>query len=587
MAADSIDLGQVIYTAVKPIFKIYFIIAIGYWLAKRNILNVATCRDISDTIVTAILPCLVFQNVVGNLKSSDIKNLGIIFFTAFLLFGFGLLLAFIISIITRSPKRWFGGLLSVGLFPNISDLPIAYVQTLTNGGGIFTSAEGDKGVAYICIFLAAQALVQFSFGLYELVEWDFREELKDEEKHVSKGSSEGKYASNSSSNSPRNSYGVLNNDDSNNNDSNNDDSNNDDSGNSHYNEKNSTTSNSQRPDLDDIQSYNDDLSISSSIEDGELPPPTEIGTGIGSSAYRYHQKHTNSDYETALQSLNRRVSRNRRKDSITTVTSNNLLQPSRSKDLRSLKSQDMHDVINEYSEYDSMREHNNVARIITTGSDAGGSNIVTHTSNTTQLGSRLKALIKKRFIILAKNLISPVSATLIISLAIAMAPPLKALFVKSTFNMPDAPDKLPPLSFVMDITSYIGAAAVPLGLLLLGATIARLQVKTMPKGFWKTAVGIVLARLVILPIIGVGLTTGLDKAGWYEGDKLLRFICVLEYGNPNATSLIYFTAFYTDPNSSEHLQMDCLAACLIFQYAVLFITLPVLISFTIKVSLGY
>ena len=93
----------------------------------------------------AIMPCLIFNNIVSNLKSSDIKNIGIIIFTSALLFTFGGLLAYGIHIITKSPKRWLGGLISVGIFPNISDLPIAYLQTFAKGGVIFTTAQGEKG----------------------------------------------------------------------------------------------------------------------------------------------------------------------------------------------------------------------------------------------------------------------------------------------------------------------------------------------------------------------------------------------------------------------------------------------------------
>ncbi|KAM9902157.1 hypothetical protein OXX79_004112, partial [Metschnikowia pulcherrima] len=76
----SASLGLVIYSAVKPIFKIYFIIGMGFFLAKRNILPVTTCRDISDLVVSAVMPCLIFTNIVSYLQSSDIKALGIIFF---------------------------------------------------------------------------------------------------------------------------------------------------------------------------------------------------------------------------------------------------------------------------------------------------------------------------------------------------------------------------------------------------------------------------------------------------------------------------------------------------------------------------
>ena len=108
----------------------------------------------------------------------------------------------------------------------------------------------------------------------------------------------------------------------------------------------------------------------------------------------------------------------------------------------------------------------------------------------------------------------------------------------------------------------------------------------MPKGFWKTAVMITASRLILIPIFGVGVTTGFYKGGWYGDDKLIRFVSVLEFGLPNATALVYFTAFYTDPKSEDHLQMDCLAICLIFQYAILCVTLPFLITFTLRVSLG-
>lgn len=540
----SVELGQVIYTAVKPIFKIYFIIAIGFYLAKRNVLNVATCRDISDTVVTAVLPCLVFRNIVENLQSSDIKNIGIIFFTSIVLFGLGALLAYLTYIFTGSPKRWFGGLLSVGIFPNIADLPIAYIQTFTNGGMIFNAEEGDKGVAYVCIFLAAQVFFQFSFGLYELIEWDFRDELKDEEKDLESDETKEKNDSN------------------------------DDSG--HEPEVQTLQVPSPEVPGDNATiSTNDNTSIASSLPSNmnqELPLPTDLGASDSN------------------ESIRRRSSR-RRKDSILSASSKNILQPTRSRDLRTLKSQDVEDIIHEYSEYEQFRD-SSLQRIITVGSDAGGNNMIHQPSHTSasSLKSKTegtKAYLKRRAVTLGKNLISPMSATLIVSIAIAMAPPLKSLFVPAWFHIPDAPDNQPPLSFIIDITSYVGNAAVPLGLLLLGATIARLKISSMPKGFWKTALAIVVFRLILLPIIGVAITTGLQAAGWYEDDKLLRFISVLEFGLPNATSLVYFTAFYLDPNSDDHIQMDCLAAGLIFQYAVLFITLPFLVSFTIKVSLGY
>lgn len=536
-------LGMIIYASVKPIFKIYFIIAIGFYLARRNILTVTTCRDISDAIVTAIMPCLIFNNVITNLKYSDIKNIGIIFFEGTILFSVGALLSLAIYYTCKSPKRWFGGLISVGLFPNISDLPIAYLQTLSKTGSLFTAEEGDKGVAYVCIFLASQVFYQFSLGLFRLVRYDFRDELdkpQDEEEEIDTSQLHSVASTPHAKEQHSGSAGS----------------------------DSTYSSEDKRPDISrdplEYRQHNEFLMQ----RDAE-----------GHSA-------VSQDYESMDSSMRQRRGTN------TSGTTNyySLHQtPSRSADLRRAKSQDVEDVIHEYSEFDRLKS--NEARSQHSATSDVGIDVAPLERNE-KADDETKPVSRRRrywkyFLNTIVNFKAPNSVSLIVSLIIALSPPLKALFVKSSFYMPHAPDEMPPLSFFMDLASYVGAASVPLGLILLGATIARLKVNQIVPGFWKTALMVTAARLIIIPIFGVGFTTGLYKAGWFEEDKLVRFVSVLEFGLPNATALVYFTAFYTDPNSPEHLQMDCLAICLIAQYSILFITLPFLVTFTLKVSLGY
>ncbi|RCK54563.1 Protein ECM3 [Candida viswanathii] len=556
MSDGKLPLGLVIYSAVKPIFKIYFIIALGFFLAKRNILSVATCRDLSDTVVTAIMPCLIFNNIVSYLKSSDIKFIGIIFFTGTLLFLVGGTLAYCVFVITKAPKRWMGGLISVGIFPNISDLPIAYLQTFAKGGVIFTTAQGEKGVAYVCIFLMVMVMYQFSFGLFRLIEYDFRDELLDTTDEEEKVYSD-------SDGSERNPKHPV------------------DANTSTSEEKKRSRHNTlERQDEDATGDDNeeecegDDSSISSRAVGSDVSLSTQEDLQHQEFLRaRAKQSQKLSRTPTRPEDLELRPRSSHSSD--VSVPYSLHLVVSRTSDLRRQQSQTVKDVINEYSEFDALRS-NDVQRTRTATSELA----VEPKSNEEK--SKVKAYLKQ----LWKNILSPNSLSLIISIAIAMAPPLKALFIKSSFYIPNAPDELPPLSFVLDFTSYVGAASVPIGLILLGATLARLQVKKMPPGFWKTAVLICVARLVIIPIFGVGLTTGFNHGGWYGDDYLVRFVSVLEFGLPNATSLVYFTAFYTDPAAEEHLQMDCLAICLICQYLVLWISLPFLTTFTLKVSLG-
>lgn len=560
--SESLLLGLVIYSAVKPIFKIYFIIAIGFILAKRNILTVTTCRDISDTIVTAIMPCLIFNNMVSYLKSSDIKNIGIIIFTSCLLFTFGGFLAYGIHLITKSPKRWLGGLISVGIFPNISDLPIAYLQTFAKGGTIFTAAEGNKGVAYVCIFLMGMTLLQFSFGLYRLIQWDFRDELKGDE------------------DLERSSSGATN------------DTNKLSHAEDDLEEKSTrTTSNDARDAIRAAAHSHDDAADEEAVDSSSDSIYSELSEEKRRRRSTMDEEHQHNEFLRAQSrrqedlsvsgsaSLNRRISR-RRRGSDSSATSGPLdLVPPRSNDLRRQQSQNVEDVIHEYSEFDTLKNQElQKSHSRQEQQDEPEPDIVGEEE------SKFKLFVKK----MLQNLRAPTSIALLASIAICMSPPLKALFVTGSFSkhIPNAPDEQPPLSFIIDLVSYVGNASVPLGLLLLGATLARLQVKKMPPGFWKTALLITFTRLVVLPIFGVGVTTGFNNGGWYGDDKLVRFVSVLEFGLPNATSLVYFTAFYTDPTSDEHLQMDCLAICLITQYLILWFTLPFLITFTLKVSMG-
>lgn len=548
----SAALGLVIYAAVKPIFKIYFIIGLGYFLAKRNILTVTTCRDISDMIVTAIMPCLVFQNIVSNLKSSDIKTIGVVFFEASLLSGTGTLLALLTYYVCKSPKAWFGGLVSVGLFANISDLPIAYLQTLSKTGTLFTTDEGDKGVAYVCVFLAAQVFLQFSLGLYKLVGYDFRDQLKNDN-DVEKAALD-------ASDSEEKDLSTIPEDAS-----------------AHV--RSSAVSVSSAHGATSPRASSDSASIDSADFEAKLLTEAQ-GAGEASS----HNEATISLRPSRRASRRRSAESQMRRPSISLESNQLCITNSRTADLRSMRSEDMSDVINEYSEFDRLK-YNEINQVQSIISERGLTEVIDTADEKAK--ARLLHRIKAHLLVTLKNFMTPNSATLIVSFAIAMSPPLKALFVSSTFSIPNAPDEQPPLSFAIDITTYIGNASVPLGLLVLGATSSRLQFNSMPAGFWKTVVMITLCRLVVMPIFGVGLTTGLDRAGWYGDNYLIRFVSVLESGPPSGTALIYFTAFYTDPNSPHHLQMDCLAVCLLAQYSILFITLPILVTYTLKVSLGF
>lgn len=142
--------------------------------------------------------------------------------------------------------------------------------------------------------------------------------------------------------------------------------------------------------------------------------------------------------------------------------------------------------------------------------------------------TRIKTTIRNFLI----QLSTPPSMSIIVSFVISLINPIKALFVEvPKFHIASAPDGQPPLAFIMDTATFVGAASVPLGLICLGSALARLKVPTSV-GAWKALpVGAIssfaVAKIVLSPVLGVLICQGLTNAGVIDkDDKVLRFVCM-------------------------------------------------------------
>lgn len=127
------------------------------------------------------------------------------------------------------------------------------------------------------------------------------------------------------------------------------------------------------------------------------------------------------------------------------------------------------------------------------------------TVNDTQQGSdrsefttERKATFCQRVWLAFKPLLNPPFISLVVSLVIANVQALKALFVHTpSFSVADAPDRKPPLDFIMEITGFAGPFVPVLGLIILGATFSRMSIKNLPIGFWKSQVMLAILRLIV------------------------------------------------------------------------------------------
>ncbi|KAJ9104588.1 hypothetical protein QFC21_002086 [Naganishia friedmannii] len=85
---------------------------------------------------------------------------------------------------------------------------------------------------------------------------------------------------------------------------------------------------------------------------------------------------------------------------------------------------------------------------------------------------------------IVKLMLTPPSISLFLALPISLVQPLKALFVHvegwTGGRMPNGPDGKPPLSWLLDTANFLGQICIPLGLILLGSSFARLKLPKPP-----------------------------------------------------------------------------------------------------------
>lgn len=611
----SVSLGTAIYIALKPIFKIYTIIFVGFLLAKYNIVSMENAKGISNMVVNAILPCLTFNKIVTNISWRDIKEVGVIILSAIILFLFGASGALLTNHTTPVPKTFYWSMIFAGLFPNISDLPIAYTQSMGTGA-IFTEAESEKGVAYSCIFLFTQSFLMMNFGMWRMVGFDFRDTKKNKN-DIEEGSSQEILFE---KNQKAQEIGLG----------------------SEIHSENVRETTSQLP-RNSIESHSNSSTIStstfalSSLNSDMVDD--ENGYSTGTQNYvKFYNKETNGNrsiksplkvekpitahFIDNLNNLEENPSIYSSPANLEPVSENltniKFEPPETTLHSRRSRRASINDVISSFSAVEKIRtgeidlhrplsvteevgQANTSLGVIETSTDETG--IIENNLNSNDDLQRIDSKIPiskwrnfkqnvSKFIkdhnlgwvaYFAINFCRPASLGALLGIICALIPWIKALFVETYVHVHQAPDQLPVLNFLMDFTAYIGNACIPLGLLLLGGTLARLELRSLPKGFNKSVALMTAFRLIISPIIGILWANKLYDLNWLDS-RIGKFVMILTWSMPCSTSQVYFTAFYT-PVVGSHVQMDCLSIFFVAQYAILFITLSFVVTWTLKVDL--
>eukprot|EP00421_Protoceratium_reticulatum_P066039 CAMPEP_0168420112 /NCGR_PEP_ID=MMETSP0228-20121227/32608_1 /TAXON_ID=133427 /ORGANISM="Protoceratium reticulatum, Strain CCCM 535 (=CCMP 1889)" /LENGTH=482 /DNA_ID=CAMNT_0008433999 /DNA_START=14 /DNA_END=1462 /DNA_ORIENTATION=+ len=152
-------------------------------------------------------------------------------------------------------------------------------------------------------------------------------------------------------------------------------------------------------------------------------------------------------------------------------------------------------------------------------------------------------------------------------MVVALIPPLRGVLVDLSND-----GNAPLLGFVFTGMSKIGAAAVPINMLILGSSLAK-GVNNSTVGF-RTVVACVVAKMVVLPVFGLLVGLLLKFCNTYTGPGSTSFylVIMLVAATPTANNLIVMAELAGE-------NKEGLATCIFYQY----MACPVLLTFWLAI----
>nr|GMC95005.1 protein PIN-LIKES 2-like [Ipomoea batatas] len=125
-----------------------------------------------------------------------------------------------------------------------------------------------------------------------------------------------------------------------------------------------------------------------------------------------------------------------------------------------------------------------------------------------------------------QHVLQPPTLATLLAFIVGMVPSLKSIVYGD-----DAP-----LSFITDSLDIMAQAMVPSVMLILGGMLA--EGPNESRLGIRTTVGIIVARLLVLPLVGIGVVALADKTSiLIPADQMYRFVLLLQYTSPSAILL--------------------------------------------------
>ncbi|KAI1795059.1 auxin efflux carrier [Ganoderma leucocontextum] len=495
------------YSGIMPLIKTFITIIAGFVLAKMYYFPKSASRGASQVTMNVALPALIFANVIPAFTPSNIWSLGPLFLVAFTYQAIGFLCGLLVREFCYVPRNFWQGVIVMTGMSNWGNLPNVVVLSIMQQAPFNPKTDPALGVSYVSIFIVAYHVVFWIGGAAHSLSWDYQPGIPQGQAAEVRVSWKEKPLG-----SLITRY-IL-----------------------HQEVPNSFATAETNTAKDDVEK-----SISEK----------ENGASIGSAAQSVLVSEFPSQSEAHGVNPDPDVQLARKTSRLSTTTAP--VQHRRSSLSASVAPSAVPPVPPPTPAV-SLRN-------VDTQSIAQRS----ETLNTPTLPQKIVRVFRP-----LGAIVTPVTCALAVSLPIALIQPLKALFVNvSATGGPNfaGPDGRPPLSFMIDTANFMGGITVPLGLILLGASFARI---TMPRPLSRLPIMAMflttMAKMVILPVIGVFLVRAMTKTGLvHKDEKVLQFVMMFLSGTPTAVNQLIVASLYSPDGN-----VDNLSAFLLVQYIFMF-----------------
>ncbi|WWC86684.1 uncharacterized protein L201_001561 [Kwoniella dendrophila CBS 6074] len=524
------ETGAIVYKAFAPTIKMMICIGFGMVLTKRMGFKPVNAKGVSILSLNISLPFLIFSSMVSSFTPDNIKAFGPLLLIAVIYQLIGLVFAFITRELFYVPKDFHYGILVMGILSNWGNVPTAVVQTMAKGAPFNPDTDVDLGVAYIAVFILVINVALFPLGLHKVCAWDFREEhlsqpdqLPIRQRWLKRMQKLRKIFRRS----------KLKADD-------------EEKAEQVYQRK------------DGFRTTNLPTSTATGSSSTGTQSSTEYGGSTGRSEKNFdHDEAENEDKFGSDLTYRARNTNQAQGEAISRKKS---------------RASSFHSMMETTRPIPPTApfEASGIAEPCKDHSSSNNNelNNYHHPIEPEPLSNTPKKSLTSRIWKILEPFFSPFLLAIIAGVVCSVIQPIKALFVNvdgwSVTRIPNAPNDEPPLSFIMDTATFLGAVCVPGALVLLGASFGRLK---FPKNWNDTPFGAIIAmtvfKMIIIPVIGVFLVEALrDNTSLYpREDKMRTFVAILLSGTPSSTNQLVITQLYNPEGTA-----DTLAAFLALQY---------------------